>query len=348
MITLLKQIAIRDRSNYANSVILTNVMEGVDGSATFGYSIEPVAIQVEDNQTQQYKHVHTFDIRVIEESGDSSVLDALVASQQRVDIAGLGVDGYFQFDNVLLTRNKQYDGILASAYLATAETLTSYTTNEEVIYAYYNTGTSTPTYLTTDYLGKKLRAFAGRNLYDIYNLDVSKSNISGYNGSVWQNGTYRGLPNDVNQNQNIVTSNVIGSNVELTRAKTSIAFNNYEKLFIPFTDQTFTATINVTNIYTDPLGDEARLRVHTGYPEATGTTAYDINLTTVGRKSFDFTIPVLNSNTLSAVIIQVRPGTASGSTLRYDDIGIYVTGTEPSSAKTLPTTNTNATDPLDV
>lgn len=133
MITLLKKIAIRPMDDLYNIVELTNIMEGVDGAATFGYSLETVAIQVEDNQTQQYKHTHTFDIRVLEESGDSSIIDGWIASQTKVQICGQGIDGLFFMDDVLLTRNKQYDNVLASAYLATVDTLTSYATGVKTL-----------------------------------------------------------------------------------------------------------------------------------------------------------------------------------------------------------------------
>ena len=230
MITLIKKIAIRERptadltnpavSPYFNTVELVNVMEGVDGAATFGYSLETVAVQVEDNQTQQYKHIHTFDVRVLDAGGDNATIDGWIAEQKPVDIVGIGVDGYFQFDNVKLTRNKQYDEVFASAFLATAETMTSYTKPHFVPYWYYNNNTNHELYVQTKTVKQhnKLRAFAGANLYDIYDLDVARSNISGFGGSKWMNGSYHTYTQSQVFNTNTITSSISGSNVTLTRS----------------------------------------------------------------------------------------------------------------------------------
>ena len=346
MITLLKQIGIRDRTDYKNSVVLTNIMEGVDGAATFGYSLETVAIQVEDNQTQQYKHIHTFDIRVIEESGDSSVIDAIIAAQKRVDIAGIGVDGYFQFNDVLLTHNKQYDGVLASAYLATTETLTSYVRGEDTTYHYYNSSTLAEKYNSYKTQSRRLRAFAGRNLYDIYELDVTKSNVDGAESSVWQNGTYQGYVNSVNFNGNILTSEVIGSNIKLTRKEETGNGSLYDQIYFPFANTNVTVTANIVEINTESGGNDAKLSLYLREEDLSsggGSVEKYISITDTGRKSFT---TVTNSN-VSTLFIAIRPGTVKDSNITFDDIGLYVTGTEPSGAKSLPITDTNPPEPFD-
>ena len=234
MITLLKEIAIRPLTvaDAYNSVHLTNIMEGVDGAATFGYSLETVAVQVEDNQTQQYKHVHTFDIRVIEESSDVSIIDAWIASQTRVEISGRGLDGMFVMSNVLLTRNTQYDGILASAYLATAETVTSYSTGQPVI----DSLPSSPVLSTSD--SYRLPVFASSDLMQRYNLDITKSNVA-FNSNVFQNGW---RPNtDVSSNHSGSTITVINT----VNGKRARLYG--EQIYAPYTDQIYKATLNVVD-----------------------------------------------------------------------------------------------------
>jgi len=167
MITLLKKIAISNVSNLAQTVTLDNVMEGVDGAAAFGYSLETESIQVEDNQTQQYKHNHVFDIRVIDSDSDNSILDGFIGDQADVNITGLGLNGVLLIRNVKLARNKQYDGIIATAVLATKTTSIGY----------YDNGVFT-----------EQEFFAGPNMLETYQLDFTKSNVAGAESSVWQNG----------------------------------------------------------------------------------------------------------------------------------------------------------------
>ena len=355
MITLIKKIAIRERptenltdpavSPYLNTVELVNVMEGVDGAATFGYSLETVAVQVEDNQTQQYKHIHTFDVRVLDAGGDNATIDGWIAEQKPVDIVGIGVDGYFQFDNVKLTRNKQYDEVFASAFLATAETLTSYTAGHVVPYWYYNNSTNQEIYYQfTPKPHNKLRAFAGANLYDIYDLDVSRSNISGFGGSKWINGSYYTYTQSEIINTNVITSSISGSNVTLTRSnvKASTSFMLNEEIFFPFDGVSLTASINIVDINTNVSGDPAVLRAQIIGGNANIATSYEVNLTSSGRISFDFTT---DSNT-RVVYLQYRPGTERDSNITFDDIGIYPTAVAPvGGTKSVPTTNSNIPDP---
>jgi len=355
MITLIKKIAIRERptenltdpaiSPYLNTVELVNVMEGVDGAATFGYSLETVAVQVEDNQTQQYKHIHTFDVRVLDAGGDNATIDGWIAEQKPVDIVGIGVDGYFQFDNVKLTRNKQYDEVFASAFLATAETMTSYTTGHIVPY-WYRDGSDQERYISTTQVRthNKLRAFAGANLYDIYDLDVARSNISGFGGSKWMNGSYYTYTQSEEINTNAITSSISGSNVTLTRSnvKASTSFMLNEEIFFPFDGVPLTASINIVDINTNVSGDPAALKAQIIGGNGNIATSYQVNLTSSGRISFDFTT---DSNT-RVVYLQYRPGTERDSNITFDDIGIYPTAVAPvGGTKSVPTPNSNIPDP---
>ena len=353
MITLLKIIAIRERptenlddpspSRYLNLVVLTNIMEGVDGAATFGYSLETVAVQVRDNQTQQYKHIHTLDVRVLDAGGDNATIDTWILEQKPVDIVGIGVDGYFQMDNVKLTRNKQYDEVFASAFLATAETLTSYTKGHVVPYWYNTAGEER--YRQFNPKGhNKQRAHAGANLYDIYDLDVSRSNISGFGGSVWKNGSYWVYAQSSEVNTNNLTSSVSGDNVTLTRSnvKANNYENLYEQIFFPFADVPLTASINVVDVNTNANGDSATLKTYETGGNANNNRSITAFITQAGRLSFDLTT---TSNTRT-IRLQVSPGTERYSNITFDDIGIYPTAAapfDPSKAST--TTNTNPDEP---
>jgi len=357
MITLIKKIAIRERptadltdpavSPYLTTVELVNVMEGVDGAATFGYSLETVAVQVEDNQTQQYKHIHTFDVRVLDAGSDNSTIDGWILEQKPVDIVGIGVDGYFQFDNVKLTRNKQYDEVFASAFLATAETLTSYTQGHVVPYWYENNSNEEK---YTDFDSdpqSKLRAYAGANLYDIYDLNVSRSNINGVSSNVWQNGVYFGYTQSASTVSDKYSSNVNGSNVIYTRPKTSTSYLVYQQIFFPFSGEELSASINVVDVNTESGGDPARIGIYERGGNGNINRSSVINITsgTPGRYT---TEPITVLDTTKVVMLYVRPGTSPNSNLVFDDIGIYPTAVAPfGGTKSTPTQNTNPGEPTE-
>lgn len=242
MITLLKKIAIRPMDEPFNIVELVNIMEGVDGSATFGYSLEATAIQVEDNQKQQYKHTHTFDVRVIEESSDSATIDAWIADQKRVQIAGQGIDGLFFMDDVLLTRNKQYDGIIANAFLATADTLTWYTTGVRTLEPFNTAGITTATW-------EKQQIFAASTLFDRFQYDVSKSFRT--EGT---NTLQHGWIDNTGTTMNVNTSTY---NINIARDDAGIG-NVYaftDSYFMPFENQGLIATINVVSVNSNGGGN---------------------------------------------------------------------------------------------
>ncbi len=326
MITLLKKIAISNVSNLAQTVTLDNVMEGVDGAAAFGYSLETESIQVEDNQKQQYKHNHVLDIRVIDSDSDNSILDGFIASQQPVNITGLGIDGVLTIRNVLLTRNKQYDSIIACAVLATKSTSIGY----------YDNGQFT-----------EQEFFAGPNMLETYQLDFTKSNVAGAESSVWQNGfKYDWVISSVDTNENVVTSNVISTGVELTRPKTDALarYVQWERIYFPFGNTELVATINVVGIYDDgtPTAD-ARLGVTMRGDDFSGIDTAAINLQT-GKNAFQFTTNVSTAQ----VAMFLRPADTGNSNIVYDEIGLYVAGSEPSAyaaAKSSPAYSTTNIDP---
>jgi hypothetical protein len=121
MLNLIEKISIHDTGNSASYAVFVNVMEGIDGSATFGLQTERSALLVNEKQTQQYKQTWTFDLRVIDESLETSKLNAIVASGNTANISMQTKEGFAYMDFVRLTYAKQYDGFLALAIQATKE-----------------------------------------------------------------------------------------------------------------------------------------------------------------------------------------------------------------------------------
>lgn len=161
MITLLSNVAIADTSNLSNIVYLNNIMEGVDGSSTFGYSLEPSAVKVDDNQTQQYLHDHTFDIRVLQGSAaDLTKLQVIDAGNNPVLVSGYSPDGFFVInDSAQLTYHSQYDSVIADRVLVTKTGVNGY-------------GGAAP--------GNKVPVYAGDNLLAVFNvLEGSASALNG-------------------------------------------------------------------------------------------------------------------------------------------------------------------------
>lgn len=156
MITLLSNVAIADTSNLSNIVYLNNIMEGVDGAATFGYTLEPTAVKVDDNQTQQYMHDHTFDIRVLQgAAADLTKLKVIDAGNIPVKVAGYSPDGFFVIDDpAQLTYHSQFDSVIADRVLVTTTGVNGY-------------GGAAP--------GTKVPVYAGDNLLAVYKVDSGSS-----------------------------------------------------------------------------------------------------------------------------------------------------------------------------
>ena len=161
MITLLSNVAIGDTSNLSNIVYLNNIMEGVDGAATFGYTLEPTAVKVDDNQTQQYMHDHTLDIRVLQgATADLNKLKVIEAGSNPVLVSGYSPDGFFVINEpAQLTYHSQFDSVIADRVLVTTTGVNGY-------------GGAAP--------GNKLPVYAGDNLIAVFNvLEGSASALNG-------------------------------------------------------------------------------------------------------------------------------------------------------------------------
>jgi hypothetical protein len=216
MITLLSKVAVQNQTTPSSIAVLTNIMEGVDGAATFGYTLEETALSVDDNQKQQFRHDHNFDIRVIEVTSESAILDGIVNNQRLAKISGFSPDGFFIWDEpTLLVRNKQFDGILASAVKATKRT-------------------------TIGYRGavpnRKLSVYAGDNLLGLYDVSTGASQepLNGFK----DDNSPSGVDTDPNGEMTITT----GSSSSTT------SFVVSRNIFFPFPGETLTWSLDVISI----------------------------------------------------------------------------------------------------
>lgn len=120
MLNLLTQLAIQNTNTPASIAKLSNIMEGVDGAELFGYNAEDESVQIEDNQKVQTSHMHTLDIRCLDENANTTIIDAIIAGNHKAKISGYTPDGFLIWDEpTRITRNQQYDNIVATAVLAT-------------------------------------------------------------------------------------------------------------------------------------------------------------------------------------------------------------------------------------
>lgn len=233
MLNLLKSVAVGDQTVASNIATLDNIMSGVDGSATFGYTLEPTSLQVNDNQAQQYLHTHTFDIRVLQ--GDATtigILDAIVGNNRNVKITGITPNGFFLWDNpTQLVRNSQFDQVIADQILATVQAPAGYA------------GTAP---------NRKLPVYAGGNalaLYDI--LSGSATVLNGF--SVLNNAT------------GSVTGGAQTITVGATTAENTVFWRS-ANIFFPFVGEAITASITRTG------GAGASFKIGIEFVQSDGTT----------------------------------------------------------------------------
>jgi hypothetical protein len=200
MLNLLKTIAVQDQSVTSNIATLDNIMSGVDGSATFGYSLEAQSVQVNDNQKQQYAHTHTLDIRVLQgTAGEVGILDAVVGNNRQVKITGISPDGFLIWDDPsYLVRSSQFDQVVADQILVTKTQPAGY-------------AGSAP--------NSKLAVYSGDNALALYNvLAGSASVLNGFSVT----GT--------------MTASVSGRAQTLTRGADATAELVSAPFFYPFSD----------------------------------------------------------------------------------------------------------------
>lgn len=214
MIPLLSNVAVQDQTVVSNIVTLDNIMSGVDGAATFGYTLETKNLEVNDKQKQQYAHTHTFDIRVIEpDSASEAILRAIRNNNRLVKVSGYSPDGFFLWDEpTLMVEDKQFDEIVASALLLTHDTTIGYRGTEP---------------------NKKLAVYAGDNALALYDILSGNTTLNGFS-----------LVSSA-------TGGVVGDTQELITPATTTENTVYLRsanIFFPFVGIPITASANVVSI----------------------------------------------------------------------------------------------------
>ena len=215
MLNLLKTIAVQDQTVASNIATLDNIMSGVDGSATFGYSLEAMSLQVNDNQKQQYSHTHTLDIRVIQgAAGTVGILEAIVSNTRQAKVTGISPNGFLIWDDPsYLVRSTQFDQVVADQILVTKTQPAGYA------------GTAP---------NKKLAVYSGDNalaLYDI--LSGSASVLNGFSLITSATGS--------------VTSGVQEIITPVTVTENTVYYRS-ASIFFPFVGEAITASATIGNI----------------------------------------------------------------------------------------------------
>lgn len=273
MLNLLKSVAVGDQSVASNIATLDNIMSGVDGAATFGYTLEPTSLQVNDNQTQQFLHTHTFDIRVIQADATTvGILDAVIANNRTVKIAGISPDGFFLWDDPsYLVRNEQFDQVVADQILATKAAPAGYQ------------GAAG---------SRKLPVYSGDNALALYDILTGSSTVlNGFSLVTSATGSVTG------EDQQIVTPATTAENTVYWRSA---------NIFMPFVGEELTGSISVGTI----SGGAFKLGIE--FVQSNGTTIISTSRTgdvsPSARASLTATIP---ANTVFVRLVITAGTTAS-------------------------------------
>lgn len=93
-------------------VVMSNIMEGVDGAAAMGWTLDGQQVQIEDGQTLEFAHTGELDVRVMRVgSADLATIQSLIGT--KVEVSGHTIEGFFVMrDLVLLNQNAQYNSNL--------------------------------------------------------------------------------------------------------------------------------------------------------------------------------------------------------------------------------------------
>jgi hypothetical protein len=213
MIPLLSNVAVQDQTVVSNIVTLDNIMSGVDGSATFGYNIESLSLEVNDKQKQQYAQTHTFDIRVVKStSASQAVISAISDNNRLVKVSGHSPDGFFLWDEpTLMAQSPNFNEIVSQSLLLTHDTTIGYRGTAPL---------------------KKLGVYAGDNALALY--DVLSGSASVLNGFSLLNNA---------------TGSVTGSAQTVTVGATTVGGTVYLRsanIFFPFAGIPLSGSIGIT------------------------------------------------------------------------------------------------------
>jgi hypothetical protein len=167
MALYLKELALLNTTT--NEVVkLVNVMEGVEGSAVFGYDVESVAVQVSANRTQQYVNKHTLDIRVIDDADPTTqaILTSWANSRgAKYKASGYGGDTFLLWDEPTeIVFSRQPDGISVRRLLMTLDAVPGYNSD--------GLGVTGGDFQPNSFTGKtfKMPVYAGANMLGLFDV----------------------------------------------------------------------------------------------------------------------------------------------------------------------------------
>jgi hypothetical protein len=276
MLNLLKTIAVQDQTVTSNIATLDNIMSGVDGSATFGYTLEAQSVQVNDNQKQQYAHTHTLDIRVLQGTvGEVGILDAVVGNNRQVKITGISPDGFLIWDDPsYMVRSSQFDQVVADQILVTKTQPAGYA------------GTAP---------NSKLAVYSGDNALALYNvLSGSASVLNGFSLVTSATGSVTGSVQTITAPATVTTNTV---------------YLRSANIFFPFAGEALTASVTLDGA----VGGAMKMGIE--FVQSDGTTiistSYSANLGSV-RDSFTATTPA--NTAFVRFVIVASTGLSAGNT----------------------------------
>jgi hypothetical protein len=278
MLNLLKTIAVQDQTVTSNIATLDNIMSGVDGSATFGYTLEAQSVQVNDNQKQQYAHTHTLDIRVLQgTAGEIGILNAIVNGNLQAKITGISPDGFLIWDDPsYMVRSSQFDQVVADQILVTKTQPAGYA------------GTAP---------NSKLAVYSGDNALALYNvLSGSASVLNGFSLVTSATGSVTGSVQTITAPATVTTNTV---------------YLRSANIFFPFAGESITASITADN----NTGGSFKLGIE--FVQSDGSTiistSYSGNLASVLRDSFSATAPA--NTAFIRMVVVAGTGVSAGNTI---------------------------------
>ena len=198
MALYLKELALLETTT--NTLLkLTNVLEGVDGAAAFGYKVEQEKVTINAGQSLPVKETHTLDVRVIDDYANQATLVAWANAPElyRFKASAYSGDSFLIWDEpVQIVFSRQRDGIAVRRLLMTTDAVVGYSGTQPLV---------------------KAPAYAGQNALSLYKTDQGSSTL--LNGFT-KSGT--------------MTTAVSGSAMTATRGADATAFVISQPILFPF------------------------------------------------------------------------------------------------------------------
>lgn len=282
MSLLLKYLAIKkvDAGSGSDIAVLSNIMEGVDGAAVFGFEVEQESVQIEDMQTLDHSATGTLDVRVLYNEPTKGLLDGLIG--ERVEVSGLGIDGFILWDEPpIFSRVHDYNSAILNDHITT--TVKS----------------------VRGYAGGSQRFYGGRNAMSLYDTSTGSADLlngfellpagavvsrTGNEQEITTEGAGEGIRSKfffmpfVGERLHASVDVVVASAFVLT-----IAFYDYDKEY-----QSQVST---------PLNTTGRKSVDGVIPAGTAYVAIHVNTSSAEEDTMTFKEPVLTTNPHTSYII---------------------------------------------